>query len=42
MLLTEDYSAIRITKQITFQGLDAYKTIAYKKDVPEELSLFAQ
>ena len=42
MLLTEDYSAIKITKQITVQGLVDYITVAYKKDVPEELSLFAQ
>ena len=34
MLLTEDHSALTVAKQITFQGLVAYITIAYKKDVP--------
>ena len=42
MLLTEDYSALKVAKQITFQGLVAYITVAYKKHEPEELSLFTQ
>ena len=30
-LLTEDYSSLKFAQQITFRGLVAYKSIAYKR-----------